>query len=143
MADIFHTLQVRATASNVFAAISTPAGLDAWWGDETTGEVITGGPFLFHFRPSHDWRAIVLRIQRDELFELEFVDADADWTGSKVSFRLKANGTVTTLEFSHTGWKEMNEHFRISSYCWAMYLRLLKRYVEFGEEVSYPERLQA
>jgi Activator of Hsp90 ATPase homolog 1-like protein len=31
---------------------------------------------------------------------------------------------------------------KISSYCWAMYLRILKRYVEFGEEVPYEKRLQ-
>ena len=33
------------------------------------------------------------------------------------------------------------EHFRISSYCWAMYLRVLKRGVEFGEAVPYKDRL--
>lgn len=43
--------------------------------------------------------------------------------------------------FYHTGWKEANAHYRISAFCWAMYLRLLKRYVESGERVRYEERL--
>ena len=34
-----------------------------------------------------------------------------------------------------------NDHYKISSYCWAMYLRILKRYVESGEEVPYENRL--
>ncbi|MCH8956850.1 SRPBCC domain-containing protein, partial [candidate division KSB1 bacterium] len=36
---------------------------------------------------------------------------------------------------------EANEHYRVSCYCWAMYLRLLKRYVEHGETVPYEDRL--
>ena len=30
-----------------------------------------------------------------------------------------------------------------STFCWAMYLRLLKRFVEAGEVVPYAERLDA
>ncbi len=33
------------------------------------------------------------------------------------------------------------EHYRISCYCWAMYLRILKRYLEHGETVQYARRL--
>ncbi len=30
MADIFHQFPIKAARQNVFAAIATPAGLDAW-----------------------------------------------------------------------------------------------------------------
>jgi hypothetical protein len=43
--------------------------------------------------------------------------------------------------FRHTGWAEPNEHFRISNHCWAMYLRILRRYLEYGEIVPYEQRL--
>jgi len=42
----------------------------------------------------------------------------------------------------HTGWPEDNKHWRISCYCWAMYLRLLRRYLEYGEIVPYERRLE-
>ncbi len=45
------------------------------------------------------------------------------------------------VSFYHMGWPENNEHFRISCYCWAMYLRILKRYIEYGEKVPYKSRL--
>jgi len=48
---------------------------------------------------------------------------------------------LTEVSFYHVGWKENNEHYKISCYCWAMYLRILKRYIEFGEEVAYEKRL--
>ena len=36
-----------------------------------------------------------------------------------------------------------NAHYRTSAFCWAMYLRLLKKYVETGEVVPYERRLEA
>lgn len=42
---------------------------------------------------------------------------------------------------SHTGWADAGEHFRISSYCWAAYLRLLRLYVEEGQIAPYEKRL--
>jgi hypothetical protein len=48
----------------------------------------------------------------------------------------------TQVRFAHTGWPEANEHYRISCYCWAMYLRVLKRHLEFGERVPYEKRLE-
>lgn len=43
------------------------------------------------------------------------------------------------MRFSHTGWAEESEHFRISSYCWAVLLRLLKVYVERGKVMPHAE----
>jgi hypothetical protein len=46
------------------------------------------------------------------------------------------------VRFHHTGWPQSNDHYRISCYCWAMYLRLLKRNVERGEVVPFGQRLE-
>jgi hypothetical protein len=59
-----------------------------------------------------------------------------------VGFLLQEKDGLTQVSFHHTGWPENNEHYRISCYCWAMYLRLLKRYVEYGEVVPYEDRLE-
>jgi hypothetical protein len=37
----------------------------------------------------------------------------------------------------------VNEHYRISTFCWAMYLRLMKKAIETGEVVPYAVRLDA
>ena len=52
-------------------------------------------------------------------FELELVRADDDWTGTRVGFELEARDATTWLRFHHSGWREANEHYRISSNCWA------------------------
>ncbi|MBI3448600.1 MAG: hypothetical protein HY049_06775 [Acidobacteria bacterium] len=45
------------------------------------------------------------------------------------------------MRFHHTGWPTANEHWRVSCYCWAMYLRLMRRFIEHGETVPYEDRL--
>jgi hypothetical protein len=70
-------------------------------------------------------------------------EADEDWQGTRVGFLLDENDGGTQVRFHHTGWPAANEHYRVSCYCWAMYLRLLKRYVEHGEVVDYDVRLDA
>ena len=71
------------------------------------------------------------------------VRSDADWEGTRVGFVLGECDGVTQLCFSHTGWPELNEHFRVSNCCWAAYLRLLRRHLEYGEFVPYEDRLDA
>jgi hypothetical protein len=58
-----------------------------------------------------------------------------------VGFRLRPEGKGTGVEFYHAGWPSANSHYRISTFCWAMYLRLLKRHIETGEVVEYERRL--
>lgn len=140
MAEILHQLVVRATATRVLAALTTAAGLDSWW---TMTSAVTGGGsvFAFGFGPEYDWRAQVVRMGSDGV-EWEFTRADGDWTGTRVGFGLKEADGLTTVCFSHRGWAEANEHFRVTSFCWALYLRHLKRYVEAGVVIPYSERLE-
>lgn len=141
MPDILHDFPVPAPVSSVFEAISTPAGLDAWWTKSSTGEPEVGSEYTLGFGPEYDWRAEVTQCEPGVRFELELRRADADWTGTRVAFELVPNGAQTFIRFSHRGWPHANEHYRISCYCWAMYLRLLRRYLEHGEVVPYEQRL--
>ncbi len=141
MPDILHDLPIKALPGRVFEAISTPAGLDRWWTKRSAGEALEGRRYKLWFGPEHDWRALVTRSVGDSEFELELVRADDDWTGTRVGFELEARDASTWVRFHHTGWREPNEHYRISCNCWAMYLRILRRYLEHGETVAYEDRL--
>ena len=142
MADILFDFPIVAPAAKVFEAISTPQGLDSWWSERCAGEPRPGAGYELWFGPEYDWRAIVSRCTPNTEFELTMAVADADWAGSRVSFTLAESDGVTNVRFQHLGWPTANEHYRISGFCWAMYLRHLKRYVEFGEVVPYEERLE-
>ncbi|MFZ7139511.1 MAG: SRPBCC family protein [Bacteroidota bacterium] len=141
MLTIYHNFPIRTTPELLFEAISSPRGLDAWWSNHCSGNPAMGANYSFDFGPEYQWIAVVTSYEFAKAFELEFVQSDLDWNGSKVGFLIEPDGEFTQLKFYHTGWPTLNEHFKISNYCWAMYLRLLKRYLEFGECVAYEERL--
>ncbi len=76
-------------------------------------------------------------------FELEVTTADPEWIGTRIGFHLGGTPSATLARFHHVGWPRDTEHYRTSSYCWAMYLRILRRHLEHGETVPYERRLEA
>ena len=141
MADIFQHFPIKAPVRRVFEAVSTPAGLDSWWTLNSSKGSDEGAEYNLGFGPGYDWLAKVTRQVPDSEFEIEFTQADSDWQGTRLGFQLEERDGATEVRFHHTGWPEQNEHYRISCYCWAMYLRILKRYLENGETVPYERRL--
>ena len=141
MPDIFQDFPIKAPTRRVFEAVSTPKGLDSWWTKSASGNPSPGGAYELGFGQGYQWRARATRFVPDSDFELELFEADEDWQGTRLGFVLEENDGATQVRFHHIGWPESNEHYRISCYCWAMYLRLLRRYVEQSEVVEYESRL--
>ena len=142
MADIIHEFSIKAPQQAVFEMFATPAGLDRWWTKESSGEPKVGAGYRLYFGPGYDWRAKVTECVPGIAFELQMTDAHEDWSASKVGCKLGKEGQAGThVLFHHTGWPVENAHWRISNFCWAMYLRVLRRSLEYGEFVPYEKRL--
>ena len=141
MPDIFHNFLIKAFPDKVFDAITTSRGLNNWWTKSSDVRPEPGGTYTLNFGPGYEWKAVVSKYEPDKSFELEMTETGVDWPGTKVGFLISFKTGATEVAFYHTGWPENNEHYKISSYCWAMYLRILKRYVEIGEKVPYENRL--
>ena len=141
MSDILHRYPVNASAKKVYNAITSPEGLNSWWTLKSEGSPVKGSIYRFFFEEAYDWYASVEDAQQDTLIRWKFSEAEPDWTGTRLEMRLSEKGDWTWIEFAHTGWSDASEHFRISSNCWAQYLRLLKHYLEKGEVVPYKDRL--
>jgi hypothetical protein len=101
------------------------------------GRWLVGGLEVVGFAP------VLHVIPFDSEFELQMSQADADWLGTRVRFRLADSNGKTRVCFAHIGWPQPNDHYRTSSFCWAMYLRILRRYREDGEIVPDESRLNA
>ncbi len=141
MSDIFQDFPIKSSAEKIFDAISTPAGLDAWWTVSSSGIPAVGKEYKLWFGPQYDWRAVVTKCIAGKEFELRMSHSDVDWDDTLVGFHLDTKPELVWVRFYHTGWPAANEHFRISNHCWAMYLRILRRYLENGERVPYEQRL--
>ena len=141
MPDILHDFPINAAPAQVFKVLCSPAGLDAWWTSRAEGTPAVGQRYRLYFSPDYDWVGVMRGYQPSSWVEWEITRADAYWQGTRVGFRLTPQGEGTRVEFYHTGWPAANQHYRTSCFCWAMYLRLLKRHLETGEVVEYERRL--
>jgi uncharacterized protein YndB with AHSA1/START domain len=141
MPDILHRLPVGGSIERVFEMFATPAGLDAWWTNSSTGVPEPGAIYELDFGPGYRWKVMVAACDAPRWIEWEVVEADGDWTGTRVGARLTERDGRTIVDFYHAGWRHANEHYRTTSCCWAQYLRILRRYVEHGELVPYDIRL--
>lgn len=142
MPDILHDFPINAPPDRVFDTLCSPAGLDAWWTKHAEGTPGVGNSYRLYFGPKYDWAAVMRRHEPQRAVEWEMTTSDADWQATRVGFRLRPEGDGTAVEFYHMGWPSANAHYRTSTFCWAMYLRLLKRYIETGEVVEYERRLE-
>jgi uncharacterized protein YndB with AHSA1/START domain len=143
MPDILQDLPIDSPPTLVYAGISEPALLDRWWTKQARGRAVMGAIYELDFGPGFQWRAEVTRAEPGVAFELRMLESDRDWIGTRVGFELSPTPSGTQLRFSHRDWPAANEHFRTSCHCWALYLRVLRRFLEQGEVVPYERRLSA
>ena len=85
--------------------------------------------------------AVTATLSAAVMAAMRMITTDPDWNGTLVGVELSETKSGTQVRFHHSGWPEANEHYRISVHCWALYLRILRRYLEFGETVPYEKRL--
>lgn len=140
--DIEHELVVAAPIARVFHCFDTADGLSAWWTDSAVVDPVIGGTCRFGFDAEHQWSGVIRVYDPPHVIEWEMTDTApmADWMGTRVGARLTAEGAHTRLHFHHRGWDGATAHHRISSFCWAMYLRLLARHCTTGEFIPYARR---
>jgi uncharacterized protein YndB with AHSA1/START domain len=140
--DIEHELVVSAPIADVFACFSTSDGLNAWWTNTAHANSSVGGVYQFGFDAAHQWSGVVRVFDAPRNIEWEMTDTSPlpDWLGTRVGAQLTAEGELTRLHFYHRGWEGATPHHRLSSFCWAMYLRLLARYCTTGDVVAYESR---
>ncbi len=141
--DIEHELVVAAPVDQVFDHFSTPAGLDTWWTSTSAADPRVGGRYTFGFDAQHQWGGVVRIFEPPFAIEWEMTETAPmpDWLGARVGARLTAEGEGTRLHFYHRGWAGKTAHQRNTSFCWALYLRLLARHCTAGEVVPYERRL--
>lgn len=140
MHSILHNVYIRSQADLVFRALTRPKDLNQWWTLKSEGQAELHEEYRFFFSAEFDWTARVSRLVPQKALEWKMLQADADWTPTSFGFELFQQGDQTKVEFYHKDWSSTNEHFRRTSFCWAMYLNLLKNYLEKNEVIPFAER---
>ncbi|HRX28615.1 MAG TPA: SRPBCC domain-containing protein [Saprospiraceae bacterium] len=137
---IFHSLDIRSSASKVYEAITDPKHLVNWWPLKCSGVPIVGQAYNFYFSSEYDWYGMVILANESEAFHIKMMDSDEDWKPTSFGFDLVDDGVKVQVDFWHTGWQDCNRHFKVTSFCWAVLLNGLKNYVEKGEIIAFEDR---
>ena len=138
MTDILHRIGIDAVApEKVYEALATIEGLAGWWTEDTTGDAGPGGTIAFRFPPG-GFDMVVRSAVPGEHVRWEVVDGPAEWIGTFVDWRLRADDGWTIVMFKHEGWAEPVEFMHHCSTKWATYLLSLKRLLETGMGAPSP-----
>ena len=137
---IYHDLFIKAPVESIYKAVSEPKHLENWWPKRCSGTPEIGEEYHLFFTKEYDWYGKVSQLTHNKHFYITMTQSDLDWNYTKFGFELKEEGDQVRVSFTHAGWPHCNEHFRVSSYCWAMLLNGLKQYVEKAIVVPFEER---
>ncbi|CAN5921826.1 SRPBCC domain-containing protein [soil metagenome] len=115
MADIFHSLRMRASTDEVLRAVTEDDLLRPWWASDgklAVRSVAEGN------RLAVTWRC---------------VDGPPEWIGTDITFALARDGAETIVRFAHRNWRETSDAFAQCTTKWGRVLLALKSRVETPE----------
>lgn len=138
--SIYHNLAIKASPKDIFDAVSLPKHLDNWWTLKSSGKPEINSEYNLNFTDDYNWFCKVSKVTPNTSFYLKMTKSDADWNPTTFGFDLVENNGETIVKFSHLNWPEANDHFKYSSFCWAMLLKGLKNYLEKGIIIPFEKR---
>lgn len=140
MADIEHLQIVKASAAEVYFALTTAKGLSEVWTNELTVHEQVGAINDFQFGSDDLTKMQIVELNPGERIEWLCVESDPQWVGTSVTFELEEKKGKTYVTFRHTNWEAVTDFYRFCNYNWAMFLYSLKLYCEEGQGMPYQRR---
>jgi uncharacterized protein YndB with AHSA1/START domain len=132
--DYQTTIRVKATPDAVFDALTTVAGLGAWW-NPAAGSGETGGELRFIMNAPEPLTIHVDEASRPASVHWTVTDCPflPDWIGTKPTFTITAlDGHTSELHFHHQGLSEDLECIEMCTRSWNNYMTSLRDYLETG-----------
>jgi uncharacterized protein YndB with AHSA1/START domain len=147
MVDIIHRIGIKAPLAEVYAALSTVAGVAGWWTKETSGESKQGGTIKVVFRDPAgkevgQMEFELRKVEPNQEVVWRFTAGPPEWLGTDVTFNLSRDGDMTLVVFGHRNWREPVEFMAHCSMKWAVFLLSLRQLVETGRGQPSPEDLK-
>jgi uncharacterized protein YndB with AHSA1/START domain len=138
--NIYHNLVIDAPPKKVFDGVTMPEHLVNWWPLKCSGKPVLGAEYNLNFTDKYDWYGTVSLVEPNKSFHIKMTKSDTDWDPTTFGFDLEDLGDKTRIKFSHRDWPAINDHFKYSSFCWALLLNGLKAYLEKNEIIPFEER---
>lgn len=140
MSTIYQNLNIKASLEKVYDAISDPKRLVNWWPLKCTGKPEIGALYNLNFTGEYDWYGKVVACEPQKSFHIKMTESDVNWDSTTFGFELAEHKNGVYVAFSHKNWLEENDHFKYSSFCWAILLKGLRDYIEKGNVIPFENR---
>jgi uncharacterized protein YndB with AHSA1/START domain len=116
---IERSMELSHPPARVWAAITTPEGLSAWFGDKATIDLRPGGAAAMTFRSGLTVDMRVERVEEPTVFAFTWRLPDLpedDPRRTYVEFTLEAAGAGTRLRVVESGFAQLPDHSRRDTY---------------------------
>ena len=133
--DFALTVRSKSSIEHVFAALTEPSRLSAWW-VEASGSGLEGGELSFLFPVEK----LVVRVDEANHATVRWTplvcEPVPDWVGTTITFRLSrtADGE-SQIDFRHAGLATL-QCFELCRNGWEFYLPSMVAYVDAGRSAS-------
>lgn len=141
------SMDLNASATSVFAALTTQAGIEGWWtrdcevgfGIGATVTVRFGRTYkVMRIERAEPLRELLWRCVESYLYVPGVIDAEDEWKDHEIVFRLSDRGAATTtLDFEHIGLDPSVACYDVCTGGWNQFLASLQEYVETGTGRPY------
>ena len=132
--DYETTICVKASAGDLFDALSTVEGLGAWW-NPASGSGESGGELRLTMNAPEPLVIHVDEATRPTVVRWTVIDCPflTDWIGTKPTFTIRPIDSETTeVHFHHQGLNQELECIDMCTRSWAHYMASLRDYLETG-----------
>jgi uncharacterized protein YndB with AHSA1/START domain len=133
-----HTIEnstlITTTPARVLTALTTKEGIRGWWTTDCDADC-EKHEATFRFDKQDGETASTFRLDSaDERgVAMTCIRHDGDWLGTKLVFKLSADGDKTRVDLVHSGYPAKNELYEMCVKGWGFFLGSLKQYLETGK----------
>lgn len=132
-ADYETTIRVHASPDAVFDALTTTAGITAWW-NPATGSGVEGGELRLMMNAPEPLVMQVEEATRPQVVRWLVTECPflTDWVGTRPTFTITPVDGGSDLRFRHEGLTDALECIDMCSRSWDHYMTSLRDLVETG-----------
>lgn len=134
---IVHRIEIEADPAAVFAAITEPNRLAAWWTTRVDATPRVGHVAAFMFG-----NGSTCRMRIDELrpvCRVRWTCVEGAWPGMTLTYDIEPHARGAALRFEHAGWPERSDFYGHCNAKWGFFLAVsLKSLLETGTGTPHP-----
>lgn len=128
MPDIRLSVQIDASAAEVYPLISSGSGFAKWWAEDVS-QGSNGAVDLGFFKRGIVYSVKVAKQNAPSQVQWACLNGK-EWEGTKLLFQLSESKGQTLLTFTHAGWEKETDYFVSCSTTWGALMFRIKAAAE-------------